>query len=234
MTVFKIFIICAALLLAPAEHAAASELSLQEGSISDNTIQDEADPEQDYQDSSVSAFISDNNISDSVFDPEEQQPVESESYNENDEYAVMPLADYDTYYGSISTTYVEYMRGYLSKLEPDMHYVGARTGQYEYIFAYGDLIYTGNSFSGSNIHVVTWNTQNTGYFNSSLQSSFSLSPGSYLVYTDLGFDYPALATSSDMSLRQIVYVIAISISFYTIGSFFMRKSTRSKSRRWRG
>lgn len=234
MTVFKIFIICAALLLAPAEHAAASELSEQEGSISENTIQNETDFKQDDQDPTVSDSISDNNISDFGSDSEEQQPNESQYDNENNEYAVMPLANYDTYYGSISSTYVEYMRGYLSKLEPDMHYVAARTGQYEYIFAYGDLSYSGNSFSGSNIHVVTWNTQNTGYFNSSVQSSFSLSPGSYLVYTDLGFDYPSLATSSDMSLRQIVYVIAISISFYTIGSFFIRKSTRSRSRRWRG
>lgn len=234
MTAFKILLICAALLLAPAEHAAAAELLEQGGSISENSIQYETDVEQDNQDSSLSVTISDNNIADSGSDPEEQQSTESEYDYENNEYAVMPLADYDSYYGSISTTYVEYMRGYLSKLEPDMHYVGARVGQYEYIFAFGDLSYSGDSFSGDNINVVTWNTQNTGSFSSSVQSSFSLSPGSYLVYTDLGFDYPALATSSDISLRQIVYVIAISISFYTIGSFFVRKSTRSRSRRWRG
>lgn len=228
---FKILICVAAIALAPAAMAHASE---PEASISENSVQNEEIIEQVDQDPEILPPLSDyfdtidTTVSEELVSGSDQDPSEDPVYN------VMPLADYDTYYGSISTTYVEYMRGYLSKLEPDMHYVGARTGQYEYIFAFSNtLTYSNGLFSGSDVYVVTWNTQNQGYFNSTIQSSFSLDVGSYLVYTDLGFDYPALATSSDISLRQIVFITAISISFYTLSSFMVRKSFRFRSKRWR-
>lgn len=228
---FKILICVAAIALAPAAMAHASE---PEVIISEDIVQNEEIFEQVDPDPEILPSVSDNSdtidttVSEELVSGTDQDPSEDPVYN------VMPLADYDTYYGSISTTYVEYMRGYLSKLDPDMHYVGARTGQYEYIFAFSDtLTYSNGLFSGSDVNVVTWNTQNYGYFNSTIQSSFSLDVGSYLVYTDLGFDYPSLATSSDVSLRQIVFVIAISIVFYTISSFMLRKSIRSRSKRWR-
>lgn len=228
---FKFLICVAAIAFAPAAMAHASE---PEVSISENTVQYEEIFEQVDPDPEIFPSVSDNSdiidstVSEELVSGTDQDPPEDPVYN------VMPLADYDTYYGSISTTYVEYMRGYLSKLEPDMHYVGARTGQYEYIFAFSDtLTYSNGLFSGSDVNVVTWNTQNQGYFNSTIQSSFSLDVRSYLVYTDLGFDYPSLASSSDVSLRQIVFVIAISIVFYTLSSFMVRKSIRSRSKRWR-
>lgn len=228
---FKILLCVAAIAFAPAAMAHASE---PEVTISENSLPDEENLEQIDSDSKILSSVSDysdtfdSSIPEELVSGTDQDPPEDPVYN------VMPLADYDTYYGSISTTYVEYMRGYLSKLEPDMHYVGARTGQYEYIFAFSDtLSYSNGLFSGSDVNVVTWNTQNYGYFNSTIQSSFSLDVGSYLVYTDLGFDYPALATSSDISLRQIVFIIAISISFYTFSSFMVRKSFRFRSKRWR-
>lgn len=179
--------------------------------------------------------VSDDNISSdidyTVSSEEGDESKTDDTVSGNDiEYAVMPLADYDTYYGTISTTYVEYFRGYLSKLESGEHYVAARTGQYEYIFAYGaDLSYDG-SFAGSDVYVVTINTQNSGSFSGGIQTTFSLNPGSYMVYSDLSAEYPALATSSDFSLRQIVYVIGIVIAFFTIDGFFRFKT---KSRRWK-
>lgn len=217
--------------MAPAVSAQASELGV---SISENTLPIEENTEQDNQDQEIFDTISDNSISDNSITEEELGSSDNKDTTIIYEYDISPLADYDTYYGSISTTYVEYMRGYLSKLEPDQHYVGARTGQYEYIFAFGDINYSNGNFSGNDINVITWNTQNTGYFNSSIQSNFSLSVGNYLVYTDLGYDYPSLATSSDISLRQIVYAAAITISFYTLGFMTKRSSTRIRNRRWRG
>ena len=46
---------------------------------------------------------------------------------------VSPLSVYD---GSISSTYVEYFRGFASKLAPDNHYIFYRDGQYSYVFYY--------------------------------------------------------------------------------------------------
>lgn len=122
---------------------------------------------------------------------------------------IMPFASYDVYYGSISSTYLEYMRGYLSKLPPDCHYVGARVSRYDYLFAYGDeLVYDGRYFSGP-ATVVRWNTENNGSFSFGSDNSFSLDAGPYLVYTDLTDKYPALATSSDFTLRQILILFTV-------------------------
>lgn len=139
---------------------------------------------------------------------------------------MQPYAYYDTYYGSISSTYLEYMRGYLSKLPPDAHYVGARTGQYDYIFAYGaDLIYNGSSFSGA-ATVIRWNTYNNGSMYQTYDSAFYLNPGSYLVYSDLSGKYPSLATSSDMTLRQILILLTIACLCLTIDHMYQVRKVR--------
>lgn len=139
---------------------------------------------------------------------------------------VQPYAAYDAYYGSISNTYLEYMRGYLSKLPPDAHYVGARTGQYDYVFAYGaDLTYNGSSFSGA-ATVVRWNTYNNGSMYQTYDSAFYLNPGSYLVYSNLSDKYPSLATSSDMTLRQILILLTIACLCLTIDHMYQVRKVR--------
>lgn len=144
---------------------------------------------------------------------------------------VVPYSTYDTYYGSISTTYLEYMRGYLSKLSSSSHYVAARTGQYEYVFAYGeDLKYNGSSFSGSAM-VARWNTYNNGAFSFSYDSNFVLRPGSFLVYTDLTEEYPSLLTSSDFTLRQILILFTIFCICLTVNSMYQVHWIRRTNRR---
>lgn len=139
---------------------------------------------------------------------------------------IVPYAAYDTYYGSISSTYLEYMRGYLSKLPPDAHYVGARVGQYDYVFAYGaDLVYNGSSFSGA-ATVIRWNTYNTGTMYETYDPNFYLAPGSYLVYSDLSGKYPALASSSDMTLRQILILLTIFCLCLTIDHMYQVRKIR--------
>lgn len=143
---------------------------------------------------------------------------------------VQPYAYYDAYYGSISSTYLEYMRGYLSKLPPDVHYVGARTGQYDYIFAFGaDLTYNGSSFAGA-VTVIRWNTYNNGTMYQTYDSSFYLNPGSYLVYSDLSDKYPSLATSSDVSLRQILIVFTVFCLCLTIDHMYQVRRIRRVSK----
>lgn len=136
-------------------------------------------------------------------------------------------ANYDTYYGSISTTYLEYMRGYLPKLGFREHYVGARTGQYEYIFAYGeDLSYSGNLFTGRNVHVIKWWTNNNGSFSHNVESSFNLSSNNYLVYSDLSDAYPSLADLSGFTLRQILILACITALVCTISSMYQVRKIR--------
>lgn len=144
---------------------------------------------------------------------------------------IMVYTSYDTYYGSISSTYLEYMRGYLPKLSSNAHYVGARVGQYEYIFAYGEgLSYSGGVFSGS-ATVVKWRTDNMGSFLTVYDDNFELDASSYLVYTDLSKEYPTLATSSDFTLRQILILFTIFCICLTVNSMY--RVDRVK-RAWRG
>lgn len=144
--------------------------------------------------------------------------------------SIEPYSSYNTYYGSIGSTYLEFMRGFLPKLGFKEHYVASRTSQYDYIFAFGeDLIYSGGRFSGIDITVITWNTYNNGSYSSGVQSSFSLNPGSYLVYSDLSDFYPSLADSSGFTLRQILILLTMFILGIVIDHMYqVRKIRRIK------
>lgn len=147
------------------------------------------------------------------------------------EVIIDPYSDYDGFDGSISSAYVEYFRGFLSKLGPDSHYVCARTGQYTYIFASSDDLTFNGVFSGSNVFVVTLNTRYDISVSAGAESTFTFDPHGYMCYSDLSDQYPSLATSSDISLRQIVFVIGISIVFYTLTSFLRRGNRWVKRRK---
>lgn len=150
--------------------------------------------------------------------------------SDDSEDGVEPYSSYNSYIGSIGSTYVEYMRGYLPKLAPKEHYVGARVGQYDYVFAYGiDLQYDGY-FHGS-CFVVKFNTYNSGSFSVVYDPNFNLYPGNQLVYSDLSDIYPSLAVSSDVSLRQILYLLVIAFLVMIIDHMYqVRKIRRVNSR----
>lgn len=136
------------------------------------------------------------------------------------------LSDYNTYVGAISTTYLEYFRGFLGKLPYDYHYVCYRESQYVYSFVYGkDLVYDNRRFTGSNLTRVTWNTYNSGSYAINSESSFGLNTGSNMVYTDLGNDYPALVAYDGYQLIQIKWfliVASLSVWFTTLYKGFHR------------
>lgn len=96
----------------------------------------------------------------------------------------------------VGTSNINIFGPVVSKLPYGTHYVYWREGQYEYRLAYGEsLEYDGSRFLGDSVEVVTYRT-NTGYgsqatFVYSAESNFTLSPGSYLVWSDLGH-YPTL------------------------------------------
>lgn len=166
---------------------------------------------------------------DSLLEEEDYfEPSPSPDFLVDDDNGVIPYASYDTYYGSIGTTYLEYMRGFLPKLGFRDHYVGARVSQYTYIFAYGEnLSWTGSLFTGRDVMVITWNTQNNGSFSYGYQSAFNINPGSFLVYSDLTDFYPSLADSSAFSLRQILILFTIfCLSLTMIHMYNVRKVRR--------
>lgn len=132
-----------------------------------------------------------------------------------------PAAVYDTYYGVIPSNYLELFRGLAVKLGFKEHYVCARTGQYDYIFAHGDdLSLSGNVFTGSGVDVYTYHTNNNGYFTLQHQGSFTLNGNSYVVYSDLGSNYPSLLDSSDVYVRVVFLLLGIVVIGYFINSFF--------------
>lgn len=136
-------------------------------------------------------------------------------------------SNYDTYYGSIGSTYLEYMRGYLPKLTFRQHYVASRISQYDYIFAYGrGLEFTGSVFTGTNITVVHWNTRNNGAFDVNVEDTFSLDPGNFLVYSDLSVIYPTLADLSGFTMRQVLILLSIFCLCLTIDHMYQVRKIR--------
>ena len=107
------------------------------------------------------------------------------------------------------------------------HYVASRTSQYDYIFAYGEkLTYSGGRFTGTGITVITWNTYNYGTYSFGYQSTFSLNPGSYLVYSDLSDVYPSLADSAGFTLRQILILLTAFILGIVIDHMYQVRKIR--------
>lgn len=139
-------------------------------------------------------------------------------------------SSYDTYYGAISSTYLEYMRGFLPKLGFKQHYVASRTGQYTYIFAYGEeLSFNGSRFIGSDIQVITWNTSGSGSVYHNVEGSFSLNPGNFLVYTDLTGIYPTLTDLAGFTSRQLIIMFSIVFLVWTMDHMYnVRKIRRIK------
>lgn len=96
---------------------------------------------------------------------------------------------------SVGTQNLEIFDRIAAKLPLGVDYVYFRDSQYLYSFVYGDLSYSGSSFSGRNVTRINYNT----YAGSSQQptftvsnvGSFNLPVSNWLVYSNLG-NYPSL------------------------------------------
>lgn len=155
-------------------------------------------------------------------------PSESFDYD----YMVDAFANYDTYYGSIPSQYLEYMRGFLGKLSFGSDYVASRVSQYDYIFAFADsLSYSSGVFTGSDVTVIRWNTSSSnGSFSHSVESSFSLDAGNYLVYSNLTDFYPSLDTSTGLSSKITLFVLCICVLIWIINASFNVRRVRRVGR----
>lgn len=194
---------------------------------SSDIFESESEVDSDYNDS-----VSDNSVI--AGDSSESESFDTDiSVSGNSlDYNVDLYNNYDVYDGSISSTYLEFMRGFLPKLDWDEHYVAARVSRYDYIFAFSNSLTYDGVFTGSNVVVVKWNTsQDYAAYTVTVEPSFSLSVNSNLVYSDLTHQFPSLADSSAVSLRQIVVFLAISVTVWTVGTFLRRTPVASRRRR---
>ena len=183
-------------------------------------------------DSDYSDIVSDNSVTSGSAAESESFDSDSSVSDNSVNYNIDLYNNYDVYDGSISSTYLEFMRGFLPKLDWDEHYVAARVSRYDYIFAFSASLAYDGVFTGSDVVVVKWNTsQDYAAYTVSVEPSFSLSVNSNLVYSDLTHQFPSLADSSSVSLRQIVVFLAISVTVWTVGTFLRRNPVASRRRR---
>lgn len=124
-------------------------------------------------------------------------------------FDITPFTNYPTYEdGFPSDQYVLWASRFLNKVGLMEHYVFARTGQYQYIMAIGDI---DNTFTGS-ATVYVLNLARSGYDYSYLvyeDSSFSLTRGQALVYSSYdGFpSLPGYDSSVDLFFLSSVLIM---------------------------
>lgn len=196
---------------------------------SSDIFESQSEMDSDYNDS-----VSDNSVSSGSAAESESFDTDSSVSDNSVDYDIDLYNNYDVYDGSISSTYLEFMRGFLPKLDWDEHYVAARVSRYDYIFAFSASLAYDGVFTGSDVVVVRWNTsQDYAAYTVSVEPNFSLAVNSNLVYSDLSHQFPSLADSSAVSLRQIVVFLAISVTVWTVGTFLRRTPVASRrKRRW--
>jgi hypothetical protein len=158
--------------------------------------------------------------SDSGAAPEPATTTDSAiSFSQNSTRAIYPV--YDD--GFISSTYLDWAKGMLERVPVNADYVFARTGQYEYIFACGQLSDTFNS-EGNLIEVYSLNIGRSGSaytYTHFTDSSFSLQVGGGLVYSSIA-PYPTL-TGSDFSYQfnfLIPFVLCVGFGIWLFSHLF--------------
>lgn len=149
-------------------------------------------------------------------------PTEYALVDESGTLFAVPYSSYTPSYG-VGTSNLELFRGVVYTLPYGQHYVYFRTGQYDYRLAYSkDLSLSGTTFTGTNVTLITYNTYYTSgsqpTYTYSSQSSFSLSAGNYLVYSDLGY-YPAL---TDRRIGDYAQASCVGLGVITLLYFLMR------------
>lgn len=146
---------------------------------------------------------------------------------ESDEVLEDGIELYSAYDGSFSSTYVDYFRGFASKLPPSCHYLCFRDGQYSYVFYFSaDLIKSGNIVTGT-----------AGYYRLNVYNGYQLSSGvgsvnedvtQGMYYSDfdgcsslLGGDY--YAQVAVLFVLCILFVFGLLNVMYRLTSHFRRR-----------
>ncbi len=175
----------------------------------------------DYVPSPVSGEINDSDFEtwqDMLASPSEASPS-SATYNT---YNIQVMSSYSGVYdGLISTSVLTYFRGMTEKLPPSSHYVLFRQSQYIYRLVYGEnLVCNGNRFTGTDMMYITYDTRDY-VLSSGNEGTFSLSAGSYIVYSDIGDIYPVLVEGvKNYEFKALLFLCTMYLLFVIVRSFF--------------
>ncbi|MBQ8239827.1 MAG: hypothetical protein IJZ38_03155 [Bacteroides sp.] len=118
------------------------------------------------------------------------------------------------YDGNISSTYTTIFRDLVTRVAATEDYVFFRSSEYDYTMVAGDLEYADGTFSGEELraYVVTvYSNIGSGYSNTCSFSmedmlSFELTPGSALIYSNLG-EYPDLRPTEYYGINALGVLI---------------------------
>lgn len=148
-----------------------------------------------------------------------EDPVYALVDGDGELYAV-PYAAVTPSYG-VGTSNLELFRGVVQKLPYGDHYVYYRESQFDYVLAHSpNLEFVGGSFQSPDIIYVRYNTYYTSggqpTYRITSGSNFSLSPSSYLVYSDLG-DYPSLVGKDVYYAEALCVGLGVLTLLYFLG-----------------
>lgn len=131
----------------------------------------------------------------------------------SDEQIIAVNSVYTVYDSGLpSSVYLDWAKGLIKRVPIGLDYVFFRSGQYQYVFAYGDY---SNGFSApSTVYVLQLATNYNGSYSfySMSDAGFNLNPGQGIVYSSLS-DYPSL---SDNYSREILFCLILFGCCYTV------------------
>ena len=125
---------------------------------------------------------------------------------------------YSIYEGSPSSTYIQYFRDVMPKLNLGDNYVAFRSGQYEYTMVTGDIAFDSGIFSSEDSCTVYTIENNNSYngryiYNVGEITSFNLVADDNILYSDLGY-YPELEErGAKYEVLTAILIIIICVSY---------------------
>lgn len=126
--------------------------------------------------------------------------------------------------GNMSTTYVQYFKDILSKVNINDNYVAFRSGQYEYTMVVGELDYSGNTITLKDTGTEYIFSQSGNYnsvykYNTNETNNFSVTISDNIIYSDVG-DFPQLIErGTQIETLTLVVLVAVCV-FYVIDRIF--------------
>lgn len=129
----------------------------------------------------------------------------------------------DVYEGSISSSILDYFRGIVERLGPDMHYVLFRQDRYNYRLVISpDLVYQDGVFTAplSGCQYVLYYSYDSTV-SSGDEGSFRLSVNNYTVFTDLVSPYPVLTEGvRGFEFKTVLFMHAVIFVFMLCDGIF--------------
>lgn len=137
---------------------------------------------------------------------------------------IITYGAYESYDGSISTTYTTYFSGFACKREYGSNYVLFRSDNYNYVYVEGDLSADDGQVEGSG-NVYTLSTYRNCVLSCVYDDNISIDTSVGMIYSDLS-GYPSLPIGvSDLSFNSLYFaLVTIGLSILLNGWFSYGKN----------